>query len=358
MDKHLVLIRYLTVEEAEREEKYERRHDLEELYAGVSSAEAMIYKFAAAGRWKCACDLMAYVAHKRAAVWWVYKCLLSLFEEFKVNPPEDRDIADIGANFEVTVPDFAKVEPPVFDTAAIDAEFKAKIAEQQAAIAAARAQIDPEILRQYDEALEYGYSLFEKQHGIHPLELIKQLTEKLKEPQETLDPNAPLFKAVEAARAQVAAVQKATVATIKEAIPPRAPKHEKMLQDNAMEAVWRWIAAPDQENSQKCFDAANACAGTEASLLAFSAFWAFGDLMPLGKQPVPTPPGLAPNGFAQTMMKCALAKGGTRKVAERYEHYFRLGVEVLTGKENWADALETGTAPHSEQGGVKYERWK
>ena len=387
MNKHLVLLRYLTVDEAVAGEKYEKRPDLEELYEGVTNAETMIYKFASVGRWKCACDLMAAVAHKRAAVWWVYRCLLSLYEEFKVSPPVDRDIADIGADFSVKVPDFAKVEPPSFDTSAIDAEFNAKIAEQEAFIKKARSQLDPEILRQFDDALEYGYSIFEKIHGIHPMELIKKLTEKLKVPHEVVDPNAPLFKAVEAARAQVEAVRKSTVETIKEAIPPKSPKHEKMLRDNALDAVWRWIAAPDAENSQKCFDTANTCPGTEAGLLAFSAFWSFGDLMPMGQQPVPTPPGLAVNGYVQTLMKCALAKGGTRKPAERYEQYFLLGVDVLTGKENWADSLETGKAPHEalekmpsgdigtktkasaneskaeakkddKQGAVKYERWK
>jgi hypothetical protein len=43
---------------------------------------------------------------------------------------------------------------------------------------------------------------------------------------------------------------------------------------------------------------------------------------------------------------CALHKGGTRKVKERFELYFNLGVDVLSGKENWAESLGTGKAPH------------
>jgi hypothetical protein len=43
---------------------------------------------------------------------------------------------------------------------------------------------------------------------------------------------------------------------------------------------------------------------------------------------------------------CALHKGGTRKVKERFELYFNLGVDVLSGKENWAESLDTGKAPH------------
>ncbi|MBO4643449.1 MAG: hypothetical protein J5716_02445, partial [Alphaproteobacteria bacterium] len=31
---------------------------------------------------------------------------------------------------------------------------------------------------------------------------------------------------------------------------------------------------------------------------------------------------------------------------ERYEHYFNLGVEVLTGQSNWDESVFEGEAPH------------
>jgi hypothetical protein len=68
--------------------------------------------------------------------------------------------------------------------------------------------------------------------------------------------------------------------------------------------------------------------------------------MPLGEQTVPTPPGLAANGLSQTLLLCALHQGGTRKLKERYEEYFRLGVDVLTGKDNWEASLAEGRMPH------------
>jgi hypothetical protein len=43
---------------------------------------------------------------------------------------------------------------------------------------------------------------------------------------------------------------------------------------------------------------------------------------------------------------CALHKGGTRKVKDRYEVYFNLGVDVLSGKDNWEESLAEGKAPH------------
>jgi hypothetical protein len=68
----------------------------------------------------------------------------------------------------------------------------------------------------------------------------------------------------------------------------------------------------------------------------------------MGEQIVPTPPGLAANGLSQVLLFCALHKGGTRKLKERYEEYFRLGVDVLTGKDNWEESLAQGKMPHDE----------
>jgi hypothetical protein len=45
---------------------------------------------------------------------------------------------------------------------------------------------------------------------------------------------------------------------------------------------------------------------------------------------------------------CALHKGGTRKLKERYELYFNLGVDVLSGADNWGDSLASETAPHEK----------
>ena len=51
-------------------------------------------------------------------------------------------------------------------------------------------------------------------------------------------------------------------------------------------------------------------------------------------------------GICQVLLMCALHKGGTRKLKERYEHYFNLGVGVLTGESNWVESVIEGEAPH------------
>ncbi|MDR2481363.1 MAG: hypothetical protein LBD07_03605 [Spirochaetaceae bacterium] len=345
LNQHLVLIRYITVEDVQAKENYKIPPPLAGDFEGVSGAEEIVYKLARAEKFKEACEFLAYIAHRRAGVWWGYRCVLSLLEELKKNPVTERDIADIAADFETTVPDWAKVEmPPPVDTSELDA----KIAELQAKNKELEKQLDPEIFGLVQEAVEFAFQEFKKVHGIHPVDLLKKLGEKVKQEQMVVDPKSPVFTAEAELKAKLQAVQKETVDTIKSVLPPKVPAHEKKLRDDALTASYRWVAAPDAENSQKCLDIGNECPDTPAGLLSLSAFWAYGSLMPTGDQAVPTPPGLAANGLNQVLLMCSLHKGGTRKVKERYEEYFRLGIQVLTGADNWEGTLAEKKMPHEE----------
>jgi hypothetical protein len=347
MNKHLVLLRYTGLNDVVEKEGYKIRPDLAEFFVGMSGVEEMVFKFAGLGRFKCACELMAYIAHRRAAVWWGYRCVLSLAEELAVNPAEERDIADIGANLEVEVPDFAKVKPPEPDPELLK-KAEATMRQAEAEYEKAKAMVDPEILKFAEDAVEVAFQEFKKVHGIHPKDLLKKLMDRPRSKWTEIDPDSPIFVETKKLKAQLAAMQKETVETIKSVIPPKVPAHQKMLRDNALAAVYRWVAAPDAENSQKCLDTGNECPDTPAGLLSLSAFWAYGNLLPLGEQTVPTPAGLAANGLSQTLLLCALHQGGRRKLKERYEEYFRLGMDVLTGKDNWEASLAEGRMPHEK----------
>jgi hypothetical protein len=348
LGKHLVLLRHLTVADAVKDENYKIRPDLAPDFEGVSAAEEMVFKLAKAAKHKDACELLAYIAHRRAVIWWAYRCVHDLMEELEENPPEDRDIADIGANFDVEVPDFAKVplpDPP--DLSPMDAllaDLKGKTKEM-------RAKADPKVMKMVDDAVAVAFGEFKKVHGIHPIDLVKQLCARLAEDPLPVDPASPIFVAQADLRAKLMAVQKEAVATIKSVIPPKVPEHEKKLRDNALHAVYRWVAVPDEVNSKICMDMGNECSDTPAGLLALSSFWAFGNLMPGGEQTIVTPPGLAANGICQTLLMCGLHKGGTRKLPERYERYFNIGVDVFSGKDNWEDSLAAGKAPHETPNG-------
>ena len=347
LGKHLVLIRYLTVADAAAKENYKIPPELEDLFTGVSGAQEMVFRLAETSNFKAACELLAYIAHKRAGVWWGYRCVLSLLEELKANPAVERDISEIGADFEVKVPDWAKVEVPEEDPNA-NAAAKEAFEEAKTQIKALEAKLDPEVHSIAKVAVETAFQEFERVHGIHPVDLLKKIGARINEDPYPIDPNSPAFVEAAKLKAQVQAVRVDTIDTIKSVLPPKLPEREKKLRANALNAVFRWVAAPNAENSQKCLDIGNECADSPAGLLSLSSFWAFGDLMPIGEHTVPTPAGIAPNGLNQVLLMCALHKGGTRKVKERYEEYFRLGVEVLIGADNWEPYLVEGKAPHEE----------
>ncbi|GHU39410.1 hypothetical protein FACS1894190_03890 [Spirochaetia bacterium] len=374
LNKHLVLLRYITVADVAAKENYKIRPDLAFLFEGVHNVEDMVFKFAQAERFKEACEFMPYIAHRRAAVWWVYRCVLSLIEELKINPAEDRDIADIGADLEVHVPDWAKFEMPEFDFSdeqKIIDSIKSNIAERKRL---ENEILDPKLKKTVEDAVEFAFQEFKKVHGIHPVDLLKKACAQMGDDLYPIDPKSPLFVEAAKLKAQLGQMQKETVDTIKSVLPPKVPAHEKKVRDDALDAVYRWICAPDKENSQKCLDVGNECPDKPAGLLSLAAFWSFGDLMPMGEHPVPTPPGLAANGLSQVLLMCALHQGGTRKLKERYALYFQLGVDVLTGADNWEDTISGKEPPHKKtdengthtppnaktgnNGGMHYKRWQ
>jgi len=350
MNKHFVLLRHKELEDVCNIEGYKIRPDIQSFFDGKTDAEEIVWDFADAKRWKCACELMAYMAHRRAAVWWGYQCLLSLVEELQIVPAEDRDIDSIATSFEPEVPDFAKVTPPEPDPAQV-AQMEAQILQLQADYQEMRSKADPEILKMLEDGMELACQEFKKVHGHHPMELMDMLTAKLAQDPHEIDRNSPIFKAADEIKSKLMAVRQQTLDTIHAVIPPKVPEHEEKVRDNAMQAVYRWVVSPDETNAKKALEVGNECSDTPAGLLSFCAFWAGGNLMPDSEQDqvVHTPNGLAANGICQVLLMCALHKGGTRKLKERYEHYFNLGVEVLTGENNWGDSVIEGEAPHDAE---------
>jgi hypothetical protein len=195
---------------------------------------------------------------------------LSLLEELQENPAADRDIADIGKDFGITVPDFAKIPlPEAPDTAQMDAIF----ADVKGKTQKMRDNADPKVQNMVEGAVEVTFQEFKKVHGIHPLDLVKQLGARLAQDRVPIDPASPVFAARDDLRAKLQAVQKETVDTIKSVLPPKVPQHEKKVRDNALNAVYRWVVAPDEVNSKACLDNGNEYPDTPpAGLLALSAF--------------------------------------------------------------------------------------
>lgn len=150
--------------------------------------------------------------------------------------------------------------------------------------------------------------------------------------------------------------RQATLAQIKGNFPemfPPTPEsaavfaaQKKKIQEDALNAVYGWVVAPDEGNSQKALSAGNAAASMPEGLLAYTAFWSFGNLVPEAKTVIQTPPGLAATGLKSVLLMLALTPGGIRSKEERYEHYFSLGIEVARGANLWAKSLEDISYPH------------
>ena len=232
MNRHFVLLRHKSLDDVCNTEGYKIRPDLASFFADRTDAEEIVWNFADAKRWKCACELMAYMAHRRAAVWWGYRCVLSLYEEFQEVPAEDRDIDSIAASFEPTVPDFAKVEPPKGNPARLN-EVMAMLEESKGVLNDMKKKVKPEIMAEAEEALQYAFDIFKEANGIDPMEALKKALEIESRPQ-PVDPNSPIFKASDQLEAQLQAVRKETLDTIHAVIPPKVPARVPIREKSAL----------------------------------------------------------------------------------------------------------------------------
>jgi hypothetical protein len=364
LGKHLVLIRHLTVADTVKAEAYKIPPDLEDVFKDVSNGEEMVFKLAALGKYKNACELLAYIAHRRAGVWWGYRCVCSLNEELHLKPPEEIDIEKPSAP--PPVPDYFNFDVPKPDPA-LTAMMDAAVAGARGDAAAGAALVDPAMKKYVADGVEQAFGTFEKTNGIHPMELLKKLGERMKQDPYAIDPDSPIFRMERELKEKLTAERARVLTEIKEAHVgaglvspfnknPKLAAHREKLKGNALSAVYAWVAAPNAENAQKCLDIGNECTDTPAGLLSLCAFWAFGNLAPQLDQVIPTPPGLASNGLDKVLLMCAVQQGGTRKIAERFEHYFNLGVDVLSGKDNWEDSLADIVPPHREAPGQAPEK--
>ena len=350
-NRHGVLYRHQTVQDAVEKEKYKLTSDLEPFVTmNPMRSEDFVTALMAAGRHKEVCEFLPYALHRRVAVWWAYSSLVTLLEELDANPPVERDIADIGKPKPMTVPDWAKMP----DLEKMKAESQAEIApklkeverQAQALVDDVRAMLPQEYVKLWDDCMAGVDKAFKEKHGVSMLELVRRAAEKDAKSEIVFDKNSPIYKEVDAMKAQIEQMRQETVAHIKSVLPKVDLKRMKKLRDDAMQAVYRWVVSPDEVNTKLAFEIGNECTDQPAGLLALAASWSFGDMNPEGKTTVPTPDGLAANGVSQVLLKAALAKGGTRKTPERFQLYAELGVEVSQGKHNWADTVEEGRAPH------------
>ncbi len=351
-ERHFVFLKHPTVAETVGHEKFPLRADLEPDAEAAPEAGAFIERLSGTDRARDAASFLAYALHRRAAVWWVYQCLITLRKELEEAPPQEIDITQIAAPKTFELPEWAREPEPEEDKIA---ELQEKLTQEVARFEASKAEmlkfIPPEVQRLMDQILENIRQKFKNDYGVDDIfAFIREQASKIP-PADMVDiENSPITKAARDLRERLEKQRQETIAAVQAVIPPKVPAHEAKIRAQALDAVWNWICAPTVANAKAALDAGNAASQEPEGMLALSAFWSFGNLDTTGEHLVPTPAGLAANGLSSTLLMAGLKKGGTRKFKERMTLYLNLGLEVAWGRSSWDEGVRLDAPPHRTPG--------
>ena len=392
-NRHAVLLREPVWKGIATRENYKIRADLRPLFEAHPDSLGVLDALAAEGLYREGCEFIARMTHRRAAVWWGYRCMLSLMEERAavesgavrrepdelellvreaaakagvklpegmMSPPKDEDFDNFCKMPEFDIDKMlASPKPPPQDDTAIKAASEAVKGKADAL----RALVPPELSTVYGASyakVDGAYAKAAGQSLSSAFDRAVALAGESPLTYEVRRADSPELKKIIGIADVLETRRKGIIAEIKAAFPEKYPvtpqaamllkADRKRLQDDAVQAVWRWIVSPDERNTTLAMAAGNAAAGTPEGLLAFVAAWSFGDLAPEGAQTVPVPPELPGTGLNAVLLEMALDKGGTRKMGERYELYFRAGMDVIFARDLWPDAVAEKDAPHVKIG--------
>ena len=388
MNRHAVLLREPQWANIAARENYKIRPDLKPLFDAHSDSMELLDAMAARNLYREGCEFLARNLHRRAAVWWGYSCLLSLFtERNEVAAGVKAPAKPVGLEKVEALAKKAPFKMPALGAGldnlanfckAPEVDLKKMLADYEPP------PQDPTAIKAAAAAVKVKISAIDRllpDSAKHAFEAsrAKRIAEYVRDT--GMDPKARLQESIERARTsfvtykvkraesehlqgvlglpnELEASRKDTVAQIQSAFPekyPATPEAAALLKadakkrsDDAVQAVWRWIVSPDERNTTLALEAGNAVPGTPEGLLAFTAAWSFGDLAPEGKMTVPVPPELPGTGLNSALLMMALDQNGHLKMPERYELYFNMGMDVVFGKNLWAEAVSEKLSPHAK----------
>ena len=386
MNRHAVLLREPQWAGIAAKENYKIRADLRPLFDAHPDSLGLLDAMAARGLDREGCEFIARMTHRRAAVWWGYCCLLTLIEERRQPPAKPREVAELEKLIDGMLAQ-AGVKLPEFGSSLEDIDNFCKMPEidiekmieipppppqDNSALAAASSAvkgkleaIDRLIPAHVRKMFDASRAELEKRAsaaiGMPPKAFYgAALARAKKEPLTyAIDrANSPLVQNLLKARDLMETMRQGTIAQVKAAFPekfPATPEAKILLAadrkkrlDDALQAVWRWIDSPDERNTALAMEAGKSAPGTPEGLLAFTAAWSFGDLSPEGKVTVPVPPELPGTGLNSTLLMMSLEKAGSRKMPDRFELYFKMGMDVVFGKNLWTEAVSENLSPHAK----------
>ena len=325
-NQHPLLQQHDTVAEVVSKEQLKLTTELQALAQQYPASADYLKQLHARGKDKEACTFLAYNLHRRIAVWWGYECVVDVLTEILQKPAPVKDIADIAKPRPLRIPDFVKEAQKTaqeLDDQDVDPKLMQQLNDAVGSLRAIEAQLrqiaPKEMFDLLDEVVAEQNAQFKKVHGMEPMELLRATVKKAleieKQERETgmsarIDPNSPIFVETKAMEEKIEKIRQETVALVKAALPAVDEQQQQQDRDNCLEAVYAYIVAPDEVNAQRLLDLGNKIPDKVEGLLSLVAFWSFGDLMPLGKQVVPTPVGLMSNGLNCLLLACALQQGG------------------------------------------------
>ena len=385
MNRHAVLLRDKAWAGIAAKENYKIRADLRPLFDAHPDSLELLGAMAERKLYREGCEFIARMTHRRAAVWWGYSCLLTILEERKQPQAKPRELEELelmldgvtkemGVKFpslgssmedidnfckmpEIDLRKFLEIPPPPpQDNSALAAASSAV----KGKLDAIDRLIPADVRTKFADSRQVLERIASAAMGMPSKSFYAAALERAKANPLTYSidrTNAPLMQKLLRVRDMLETMRKGTIAQIKAAFPekfPATPEAKLLLAadakkrcDTAIQAVWRWIVSPDERNTTLAMEAGNAVPGTPEGLLAYTAAWSFGDLAPEGRVTVPVPPELPGTGLNAALLEMALDTDGTRKMGERYELYFKLGMDVIFARDLWPDAVSKERAPHA-----------
>lgn len=346
-ERHVVLFRHRTVEETVDQEHYELSTELGRLATDYPDSESFLEQLILRKDFKEACRFLCYNLHHRAAEWWGYLCVVNLLDELKKAPAEVRDISEIGKPKPFVIPEWAKEPPFSGDNTDYFAEIQNSIAKLKSDV---QSLFDEDVLEFMGEVKGIFDEEQRKLYGMSLDELLQKAMNVYQgdDSPSRMDPNSPIFKAESDLKSQLEAVRTQTIETIKSVLPQKDEKKQLTRKASALDAVYRYVISPDDDNASVCLDIGNLLPDEPEGLLSLCAFWSYGNLAP-GKNVVKTPAGMFANGLNGLLLMCALKEGGILTPKQRYEQYYNFGYAVASGANNWGESVEMSKIPHDAE---------
>ncbi|MCP3965307.1 MAG: hypothetical protein GY750_06290 [Lentisphaerae bacterium] len=380
----LIMLDFKTPQEAIEKNAYEPDDDVAPLIKDNMTSEQLIGFLKSKGMIKEACDFMANCVNRRVGVWWAYSCIKAvnkeIEEEFKKNPlsfeekqkkDAEKKIAEWSDTSELKAiedefmakgdkikKDIGSIAGPKITDPSNPMRSAQRLINEQTQnnsidfslneIDSVVSKMDPKKVSEARNIMERAFARYETKHGINPLKAVEQEITKAVAPDPIPEDTSLRDKYYGIIKQRVEAVEQHINQEMGKHFPlkiPGLPKPpEKSKIDDALFAVKRWILTPTDENGLIAMNSHKPALQEPEGICALAAYWSCSNLTPGEKSQVVPPPGLYSNGIKTSVYMCAMKKGGSKTYDERYDEYFDIGIECVTGVRTWDKAWKKKSA--------------